>query len=82
MYFYILHDTWRVLNFFAGEENKKKEFEDEKRPVDIGFPAARLNRSEETKLRLQYNNQIKNNPEIEKLARHLKCKHQLISPDE
>lgn len=64
-----------VFEIFAGEANRKKEFEEEKRAIDIGFPAARLSRTDETKLRMQYQNQIKNNPEIEKLARHLKCKH-------
>lgn len=64
-----------VFEIFAGEANREKEFEEEKRAIDIGFPAARLSRTDETKLRMQYQNQIKNNPEIEKLARHLKCKH-------
>lgn len=64
-----------LFDIVAGEENRRKEFETERKPVDIGFPAARLSRSEETKLRIQQQKQIKTNPEIEKLARHLKCRH-------
>lgn len=64
--------------FFLGEANRKKQFEVEKKLVDIGFPAARKSRTEETKLRMQLQKEIKENPEIEKLARHLKCKHRAM----
>lgn len=55
------------------EEEKKKQFEAEKKAVDIGYPVARLSRSEETKLKTEHRLNLKNNPEIERLSRHLKC---------
>lgn len=72
-----LTNLWHFV-IVAGEENRKKEFEDEKKPVDIGFPAARLSRTDETKLRIQHKSQLRTNAEIEKLARHLKCKHRYL----
>lgn len=65
-----------VIYIFAatGEAERIREYEEEKKLVDIGFPAARLSRQEETKLRIEYQKQVKHNPEIEKLARHLKRK--------
>lgn len=50
-------------------------FEDEKKAVDIGFPSARVSRSEQTKLKYEYRQYLKENTEIEKLSRHLKCKN-------
>lgn len=61
---------------FPDEAEKLKRFEDEKKAVDIGFPAARLSRAQETKLKMEHQKQLKNNPEIERLSRHLKCKLQ------
>lgn len=55
-------------------EKKRQLFEAEKKAIDIGFPAARLSRSEETKLRSEYRQYLKKNSEIEKNSRHLKCK--------
>lgn len=65
----------------TGEADHQKKFEEEKKLVDIGFPAARLTRQQETKLRMEFQKQIKNNPEIEKLARHLKCKASTFASD-
>lgn len=59
--------------FFAVEEEKRKQFDAEKKAVDIGYPVARLSRSEETKLKTEHRQKLKNNPEIERLSRHLKC---------
>lgn len=56
------------------EADKLKTFESEKKPVDIGFPAMRLTRSEETKMKAEHRAKLKNNPQIEKLARNLQCK--------
>lgn len=53
--------------------DKRKRFQDEKKAVDIGFPAARMSRAEETKLRMEYRQQLKDQPEIEKLSRSLQC---------
>lgn len=58
-----------------GEADKKKQFEAEKKSVDIGFPAMRLSRSEETQMRIEYRSRLKNNPQLEKLSRNLQCKH-------
>lgn len=66
-----------ILNFSfhrTDEAERDAKFVEEKKLVDIGFPAARLSRQEETKLRIELQKQLKKNPEIEKLARHLKCK--------
>lgn len=57
------------------EEERRKQFAVEKKPVDIGYPAARLSRSEETKLKTEHRKNLRNNPEIERLSRHLKCKY-------
>lgn len=55
------------------EEKKRKKFEEEKRPVEIGFPAVRLSRSEENKLRFELRSKLKENPEFERKARKLDC---------
>lgn len=62
------------FHLILDEAEKQKKFEKEKKPVDIGFPAVRLSRSEETKLKLEHRQYLKNNSEIERLSRHLKCK--------
>lgn len=43
--------------------------------MDIGFPAARLSRSEETKMKMEYRAELKKNPQIEKLSRNQQCKN-------
>lgn len=62
------------MTTFPVEAEKVNRLKNEKKAVDIGFPAARLSRSEETKLRIEQQKKLKNNPEIEKLSRHLKRK--------
>lgn len=60
--------------FLLVEEQKKATFEAEKKLVDIGYPVARLSRTEETKLKTEHRQKLKNNPEIERLSRRLECK--------
>lgn len=69
--------NYKTIEHFLGEEDKRSMFEEEKKPVDIGFPAARLSRSAETKLKMEQRQHLKKNPEIEKLSRHLQCKTQI-----
>lgn len=57
-----------------GERKKKQKFVEETKAVDIGFPANRMPRSEESKLRSEHRRKIKSDPEIEKLSRKLQCK--------
>lgn len=57
-----------------GENRKRQKFAEEKKSVDIGFPAHRMLKSEETKLKAEHRRQIKSNPEIEKQSRKLQCK--------
>lgn len=64
----------------SGEGEKRKQFEAEKKAVDIGFPAVRLSRAEETKLKSEHRQQLRKNTEIEKLSRHLKCKKHFLIP--
>lgn len=65
----------KILKSFNSldDNDKKKEFEEEKKPVDIGFPTNRLSRSVETKLRLEHREKLKKDSEMEKKARLLKC---------
>lgn len=62
-----------LIFFELGEEEKLKKFEEEKKPVEIGFPAVRLSRSEENKLRFELRQQLRDTPELEKKARKLEC---------
>lgn len=57
-----------------GEKKNKERFVEEKKLVDIGFPAHRMLRSEETRLKAEHRRKIKCNPEIEKKSRKLQCK--------
>lgn len=56
-----------------GEKKKRQRFVEEKKSVDIGFPAHRMLRSEETKLKAEHRQKIKLDPEIEKQSRKLQC---------
>lgn len=63
-----------MSKFPSVEEQKKAKFQGEKKLVDIGYPVARLSRAEETKLKTEHRQNLKNNPEIERLSRRLECK--------
>lgn len=67
------------IHSISVEEEKLKKFEEEKKTVDIGFPPARMSRSEETKLKLEHRQNLKKNSEFEKLSRYLKCKEHFNS---
>lgn len=56
-----------------GEEKQRSEFVEEKKNVDIGFPAHRLTRSQETELRIAHHKHLKQHPELEIKARKLQC---------
>lgn len=62
------------LILFVAENEKVQQFVEEKKMVDIGFPAHRLSRAEETKLKMNYRQKIKENPNIERQSRKLECK--------
>ena len=56
-----------------GEEQRRSEFVEEKKNVDIGFPAHRLTRSQETELRIAHHKHLKQHPELEIKSRKLQC---------
>lgn len=66
-----------VFFFFwldPGEEQRKSKFVEEKKNVDIGFPAHRISRSQETDLRLAHHKHLKEHPELEVKSRKLQCR--------
>lgn len=77
--FELLEMKDEFFDHFVDEEEKKKQFEEEKKAVDIGFPAARITRAEAANLKSEHRKMLQSNPEIEKLSRHLKCKNSFDS---
>lgn len=59
---------------FSGEKERKQKFVEEKKLVDIGFPAHRISRAEETKLKAEHRRKIKSDPDIERRSRKLERK--------
>lgn len=62
-----------LLNFVESKEEKQK-FVAEKKLVNIGFPAARMSKSEETKEKIEHRKRQKSDPEFERLSRRTECK--------